>query len=173
MDKEKFWQIVSESRTGDDSGDPYDNMDDQIEKLTKLLSDLPPEEVVDFDRIFAELMIKAYTWDLWGAAYIIEEGCSDDGFMDFRGWLISMGREVYEKALADPESLAVLANDTTIEDFSFEEFQYVASEVHGKDIEDIEGIIEHPSEPAGTPFEEDSDYLKRRFPKLWNEFGDK
>jgi len=35
-----------------------------------------------------------------------EYGCSDDGFIDFRAWLIAQGRDVYLSALADPDSLA-------------------------------------------------------------------
>ena len=34
------------------------------------------------------------------------EWCSDDGFIDFRAWLIAQGREVYLAALKDPDSLA-------------------------------------------------------------------
>jgi hypothetical protein len=36
---------------------------------------------------------------------LINGGMSDDGFTDFRYWLISRGRDVYERALADPDSL--------------------------------------------------------------------
>ena len=35
-----------------------------------------------------------------------EYGCSDDGFIDFRAWLIAQGRDTYLSALADPDSLA-------------------------------------------------------------------
>jgi hypothetical protein len=48
----------------------------------------------------------AYTVDLWGAAYLINGGASDDGFYYFRCWLIGMGRDVYEAAVANPDSLA-------------------------------------------------------------------
>lgn len=32
-------------------------------------------------------------------------GCTDDGFMDFRTWLVAQGKEVYMAALKDPDSL--------------------------------------------------------------------
>lgn len=47
------------------------------------------------------------TWNLWGAAYVINGGCSDDCFEYFRGWLVLQGRETFERALANPDSLAV------------------------------------------------------------------
>ena len=34
------------------------------------------------------------------------EWCSDDGFIDFRAWLIAQGKEVYLSALKDPDTLA-------------------------------------------------------------------
>lgn len=37
---------------------------------------------------------------------IKEYGCSDDGFIDFRAWLIAQGKEVYMNALRDPDTLA-------------------------------------------------------------------
>jgi hypothetical protein len=51
-------------------------------------------------------MAESYRWDLWGAAYLINGGCSDDGFDYFRGWLLSQGRAIWQATLADPDSLA-------------------------------------------------------------------
>lgn len=42
------------------------------------------------------------------AASLILGGCSDDGFEYFRGRLIAQGREVFERSVADPDSLADL-----------------------------------------------------------------
>ena len=38
---------------------------------------------------------------LWDAAYLINGGCSDDGFDYFRGWLVDQGRETFERCLAE------------------------------------------------------------------------
>ena len=51
-----------------------------------------------------------------------EYGCSDDGFIDFRAWLIAQGREVYFAALADPDSLADVV---PYGDCRFEQLSYV------------------------------------------------
>ena len=104
-------------------------MDLQAERMRRILSAMPVEDVLEFDRIFGELYWDAYHWDLWAAAYIIEGGCSDDGFMDFRSWLISMGREVYKAAMADAESLAEVAARPGVELTRFEGFGNIAWQV--------------------------------------------
>src|SRR5262249_53956418 len=133
------------------------------------------EEIVEFDKIFREYWIRAYTWDLWGAAYIIDGGCSDDGFMDFRGWLISEGEKAFENALKDPESLVRVVREDD-EDCQYEGFQYVASmaweKKTGKGMDDFpRGGLKHPAEPSGRPWAEEGDDLERRFPKLFRKFS--
>ena len=74
-------------------------------------------------------MADAYTWDLWGAAYLINGGCSDDGFAYFRSWLISRGRAAYEEAVRDPDSLADLV-DPDRDDYEFEDLWGLALVVY-------------------------------------------
>jgi hypothetical protein len=73
-------------------------------------------------------MDRAYSWPLWGAAYTIGGGCGDDSFMDFRGTLLTHGRDVYEGALAGPDSLADLAVQDGDQLF-YEGYQYVGGRV--------------------------------------------
>jgi hypothetical protein len=106
MDKAEFWEIIDKSRQAA-GGDPYQ----QLETLGDLLREISPDEIVSFDYHFSAYHARAYTWDLWGAAYVIGGGCSDDGFMDFRGWLISRGEKVYEAAMANADSLAAVVEE--------------------------------------------------------------
>jgi hypothetical protein len=169
MDKDQFWEIVSTSRKR-----AKGKMAQQVEVLREMLRALSPEEIVEYKRKFYECMDEAYHWDLWGAAYIIGGGCSDDGFMDFRSWLISMGKDVFEAALKDVESLVDVVDSPDVEDTFFEEFLYVPGEVYeektGKEMPLIEREI--TSEPQGEPWEEDEEGkdLRDRFPKLWEAF---
>jgi len=65
-----------------------------------------PSRIVEFDEWFLRLVRAGYRTDLWYAAMIIAGGtCHDDGFFDFRKWLVSQGRSVYAAAMKDPESL--------------------------------------------------------------------
>lgn len=159
MDAAAFWQLIEESRenAGGDLGE-------QAAHLTDLLSELPPDEILAFDRMFRQLLNDAYRWDLWGAAYIINGGCSDDSFEYFRCWLISQGQRFYDESLADPESLAGRAEEGGHEEA--ESLLYAAADAYevetGKKLTDLH--IVPPSEPAGEPWEEDD--LPKRFPKL-------
>jgi hypothetical protein len=101
MDKGTFWKMI-ETAKARSKGDPFK----QIKLLKAALEKLSPEQIVAFDKIFSQLKAESYRNELWAAAYIIQGGCSDDGFEYFRCWLIAQGQKVYEEALLDPETLA-------------------------------------------------------------------
>jgi hypothetical protein len=66
------------------------------------------DEIVAFKVWLTEQVQRAYRADLWAAAYLMMGGCSDDMFEYFRLWLVAQGREVFERVLEDPDSLADL-----------------------------------------------------------------
>ena len=149
-------------------------MEQQLDSLYELLSELKPREIRAFNGLYHQLLLESYRWELRGAAYILGEGmCSDDSFDYFRSWLISMGREVYERALQDPDSLVEIAGQPGIEDIYFEEFAYVAAEVYtektGKDIPDPEVFF--PPVPAGEEWLEEPGELSKLYPRLWAKYG--
>jgi hypothetical protein len=122
MDEDKFWQIVHDSleRSGGDQ-------ESQVAILVKTLEGLSPKETVGFRLRTDKLLHDTYTSDMWCAGYIMNGGCSDDMFEYFRLWVISQGREVYENAKANPDSLIAVAEVEVPEDlFAFESFWYVA-----------------------------------------------
>jgi len=170
MDEATFWKLIDSTRkraTGD--------LDEHVELLCEKLQELEPKEIVQFGEIFDEYWVRAYTWDLWGAAYVIGGGCSDDGFMDFRGWLISKGEKAYEDAMTNPESLSKVVREDEDGSGQFEGFQYVASQAWekktGKDMNEFpRSDVKQPSEPHGKPWAEDGDELEKRFPKLYKKF---
>ena len=49
----------------------------------------------------------AYKYGLWSAVRLMGHA-TDDGFTDFRAWLISQGKEAYFAALKEPDTLADL-----------------------------------------------------------------
>jgi len=170
LEKQQFWQIID--RSAKEAGADRDS---HVAALRKELEALSPDDIVGFQRCFDECMAEAYSWDLWGAAYIIGGGCSDDGFIDFRSWLISKGQDTYDRALRDSETLADVIVDTS-DDCQFEEFQYVASQMwERKTRKDLSRFptfdSEYPESPTGEEWSEEGDDLERRFPKLWKRFG--
>ena len=96
-----FWSIIDSAVSANTAQSDYD-----YEKLWERLRQMTPEEILGFAGAMHRAVNDACTWKLWGAAYIINGGCSYDGFEYFRGWLIAQGSEVYRRALADPDSLA-------------------------------------------------------------------
>lgn len=99
--KDTFWELISQAkeRCGQDQ-------DAFAQWLEDRLKEMGPEQALHFDAIIHGYRDLAYKYGLWSAASILCDGCSDDGFIDFRGWLIAQGREVYMAALKDPDSLA-------------------------------------------------------------------
>ncbi|MFJ6566137.1 DUF4240 domain-containing protein [Streptomyces sp. NPDC091292] len=110
MDTETFWQLIEDARAAESaaptSGSGMDESRAVAERAAALLATRPAEEIQGAQQTFWNLMAASYGIRLWGAAYTINGGCSDDGFDYFRGWLIAQGREVFERAVADPDTLA-------------------------------------------------------------------
>lgn len=98
MTQTEFWEHIEASRRKD--------TDAHGERLVARLAKRPERDILDFAHLWDLFHARAYTWALWGAAYVIHGGCSDDGFDYFRGWLLLQGKKVYSAALKDPDSLA-------------------------------------------------------------------
>ena len=173
MPADQFWQII------DHAAKSAQDRDAHVKALRTALRRLNLEELISFEVAFRRYLNTACTWDLCGATSVINCGCSDDGFEYFLRWLVSRGRDIYEAALADPDSLAELEVQPDIWGFwEFEEIYYVALEVFkekgGKgDVRDYSepeaGL--GASGPSGEPLGEDDEHLARRYPKLWQRFG--
>ncbi|MFC9293106.1 DUF4240 domain-containing protein [Streptomyces sp. NPDC057011] len=101
MDKQTFWKLIETARAA--------VADDRVaERAAQLLADRPEAEIAEAQQVVWDLLAESYRSPLWAAAYVINGGCSDDGFDYFRGWLLTQGRAAFETALADPDSLADL-----------------------------------------------------------------
>jgi hypothetical protein len=111
MDKNRFWAIIEASKKKAKGESIDERSAAQLDTLKQELAKLEPEEIVEFQEVWDTVFDEAYDWGLWGAAYILGGGCSDDGFIDFRSWLITQGQTVYENALKDPETLARLVSE--------------------------------------------------------------
>jgi hypothetical protein len=161
-DDAAFWRLIAETRkaAGNDTGR-------QSELLKDRLTQLSPQAIVEFARTRQRLDQRAYTWSLWGAASVIEDGCSDDCFRDFRGYVISLGKGPYERALGNPDSLASVAQDAETGDW--ENADNVAPDAYSSvtggdfplDDSDLSGL------PRGTPFgDNNAAGLARLYPRL-------
>ena len=165
MDEKQFWDLIEQSRENSSS------CDEQGEKLVELLEELETEEIIGFAKQRFEISIKAYRWDLWAVAYIINGGCSEDGFAYFRAWLIGQGREFFEIVLNHPERAAERVIDG--EDAECEAILYACSYAYerkmSQEIPDLDCY--YPLEPTGEKWQQDD--LEFLYPMLCQHFFDK
>lgn len=100
MDKNVFWKLIKDARSvAGDSGSVAEHV------VVSLLR-YSPEQIIHWHCILDHYQKLSYKNKLWAAAYVINGGCSDDGFDYFRGWLIAEGRDTFMQALENPDSLA-------------------------------------------------------------------
>ncbi len=165
MEWKRFWKLT-ESAYRDDGADHF-------EALKAVLALLSEAELIAYQARFDELMSAANAIDLWGAAYLVNGGCSDDGFHDFRAWLIGRGRHVYESALKSPDTLADVLDGEPVSGFGLDVAAVrVYEEATGRD--DFYDQLDHaeadlpPPPPEGIDWDfEDESEMRRRFPRLF------
>lgn len=121
MHTDSFWSLIAEMKK-----ECGQDVDASLQWLTEQLTARGPQQAQDFNDIFHGYQQLANQYGLWNGASLMCGGCSDDGFIDFRAWLIAQGREVYLAALADPDSLA---DAEAYGDCQFEALTYVGNTV--------------------------------------------
>lgn len=163
MDDCNFWTLIGASHSAA-GGDPAL----QVRLLTAQLKHVPESEIRAFDQTFRRLHARAATADLWMAACVVVQGCSQTEFADFRSWLIAQGQSAYENAIVDAQSLAeVFGAGHGLP--RLEEIAYAAENAWvdqtGRPYEEFSSESDPQMDlPLRTP--EDAD-LKKRMPRLW------
>ena len=174
--EEWFWSMIDAHRAGEE----YD-----LDGLVDALAKSPKNDILEFGAQLGALMDRSYRGDLWGAAYLANGGCSDDGFDYFRAWLVSRGKKVFEAALADPDSIVDAVGEGEVE---LEELLYAAPRAwekktgkddyyeHSEDDEDDEDEEDEEEQDLDLSWSEDGEgipeKLKKAYPRLFAKFGD-
>ena len=162
MDRNAFWKIIDDAREA--TGDIEQVPDEVVSQLCKL----PIEEIISFKQHQLDLEAESYRWDLWAVAYIINGGCSDDGFDYFRAWLLANGRARFEAAMQQPEVIG----DWTDGDADLEDMLAVAYDAYrrvGDQDSPFESTVDRrPAEPVGEAWDEDD--LESLYPRLCEKF---
>ena len=154
----------------------------QVELLAARLGDLPLSEVVGFHRVVEDLEAESFRVDLWGAALVIHRmgpvddfWCSEDTLFGFREWLTEQGRQVYEAAIADPDSLA---DDPELDDslpWGKGTWGVAMTVYEQRTGEELPGLQGWPGDLIGGvealhSLWADPEGLRRRYPRLWARF---
>ncbi|MEV8038371.1 DUF4240 domain-containing protein [Streptomyces sp. NPDC086182] len=172
MNKEQFWQLIEAARN-----QAFNPNDGELvaRRAASQLATHPVEEIVAAQQVLWDLMADSYTNPLWAAAYVINGGCSDDGFDYFRGWLIAQGREVFERIVADPDVLAevpiVRAAAADGIDLDCEEALSIVWNAHvmatGRQLPDDAFTIRYPELDPTWDFDfDDQGEMTRHLPRL-------
>ena len=185
MDREQFWALIEAAKAA-----PGGDCQAQTAHLIAALRQRSVSDVLDYDHLHSWLMAQSYRLELWGAAYLINGGCSDDGFDYFRGWLLGQGRATWQAALAHPDSLAshprVRARTPQQVPFDYlecEDIWGVADRAYqaltGQELTvEVADMHPWPSELQEEDWDpgEDWDFddaaeMRRRYPRLWALYG--
>jgi hypothetical protein len=174
MTEDQFWILVDKSLKN------TKNQNDQQVYLKLELEKLSPSEIISFRLRTDRLLHDTYNSEMWCAAYIMSEGCSDDSFEYFRLWVISRGRDTYYKAKEKPDSL-INEVDPTLDFYEFEMFWYVALEAFqqntGKELYDYIDYDEFTTHEGKYPqfeftWQEDKpETMSKICPKLFENFA--
>lgn len=171
MDETKFWNLLARSLQHGPSA--------QYETLVGLLEELPSIELVRFEQIYDCFVAAAERGGIYGASALLTGSTlSDDSFLYFRNWLVAQGREVYEQALIEPDSLSALPEVDPQSGAWDQDIVYAAWDVLGgradKDVSD--DADDDPCEAEGEEFdwmEYTPAVLQQKFPRLWARYGER
>jgi hypothetical protein len=170
MDVNEYWQLVARARH---AASDAANIDEVAEQLQALLKTLDLGQIKEAAEACIKLSRDAYSWKLWGAAYLINGGCSDDGFDYFIGWLVGQGREVYTNALIDPDGLAEILTEEDADSVECEAMLSAAAAAY-KDLTGSYdmglGMLPLPDLGPGWDFDDDAE-MRQRYPKLFGIFA--
>ena len=103
MNENEFWSIL----------DGYNN---KISFSTVILENLSTlNEILEFDKMFKKHLELLYTFPVMESTFIINSYISDDEFKYFRAWLIAQGKEKFNMAIENIESIAEWLNKDNID----------------------------------------------------------
>jgi len=186
---DEFWYLIEKSREAGST------LRQREAFLGKRLSRAPRSHLLDFVQHLSGTREPANTYRLWRAVEIIMDGlCSGDSFHYFQMWLVGLGRDAYDAAIADPDSLAGVSEVRRLahlprpwsdDDYpDWQSLEYVAC-VIGEQRPDINGDIRDVlAEERGVhvrmdpnPFDDewrvmDTTAVSGRYPRLWELFGE-
>ncbi len=171
LDEDMYWSIIAKSL------EQTMNQDDQEQFLIKAIRNLTPNQMIGFRLRTDKLLYDTYNSEMWCAGYIMNDGCSDDGFEYFRNWVISRGKDTYYKAKQNPDNL-ISEVDEDSEMYTFESFWYVALEAFnqetGKNLYDFIDEENFKTKEGQYPEfeftwqEENPESMKKICPKLFD-----
>lgn len=162
MTRDEFWQLVELSRT---QNDQYTWLEEQLRTAGK-------DAVISFEDNLRRAMLDACNFPILAANFVIQSYVSDDVFEDFRAWLVSQGRERFEAALQNPDSIADWLERAAVDDIDGEPLHMLAySILDGSG--DVDELFDRVDVPRDVDFEMPWPEGKADYRKLYPHLVDK
>lgn len=170
MDADRFWAIIKAGKAKGSDRESGERLATELQKLSL-------EDLVAFDQRFELYRLQADTYDLWAAGSLLNGlTLSDDGSQDYTAWLVSRGREAFEEALANPDSLADVSQEqvdlygVTFQQYSYAPMDAFEANFEGNYYDHIVDIDrpDRDDEPGGIL---DDGYVKQKLPRLHSMYG--
>lgn len=161
MSREEFWQLLAWA-----IGKRRGKLDRAVAKMDQHLRSLPAAEIEDFARHYAGLQNEANTPAILEAAFIIGCGESNDGFMDFRRWIVWQGEQEFAQIVANPDYLGTYQPKSDPLEQWYCEYEPLSAyeAVTGNEL-DSPLVAVYPAESSNF---NQPQVLAQRYPTLWN-----
>lgn len=167
MNEQQFWNLI----------DLHLNDCESYEDLKKNLCQLGKDEIISFKSILMGKLVQSCSFPLLAANFVISSYVSDDGFKEFRAWLISKGENRFLDAVNNPETIASWLKRDDVDAITGEALLVVADdayEVAGGDLNDFMGKVgRHPDPKINMDWPENKAEYENRYPILvkhfWNQ----
>ncbi|MBR9727579.1 DUF4240 domain-containing protein [Shewanella intestini] len=167
MTPSQFWALVTRTSATQSS-------DECVAALKMKLSNLDDDELAAFDKWFGQQLRKSYTWDVWGAAYVVTGCDSEHGFTEFQCFLLSLGEQVYHEVINDPDSLAKLDAWPLVDNYAYpfiEDYDLIAGQIfEDRNGHELPFVPAGTHAPAGKKFNQKPKFLRKSYPLLSQAF---
>jgi hypothetical protein len=163
--EDQFWSLIESARRARSFSTA----------LTAALKKLSAAEIIGFENIFRRKLADAYVFPLLAANFVIESYVSDDVLEDFRAWLISQGRQRFQAALSDPESICdwLDRKDVDTVDMAGESMLFIAQNAYKQygDGDEFYARTDYPRQPPlKQRWPNSKADFRKRYPRLVDKF---
>ena len=163
MTEDRFWQLIKDARHGDDF----------YATLRETLTNESADDIISFQNILRRKLVDAYTFPVLMANFVIQSYVSDDVFEDFRAWLVTQGRERFESALTNPDSICDWFVRDDVDGIDGETMLLIcqnAYEQYGDEDEFFEHLHYPPEPTVNQDWPDDKDGFRDQCPRLVDNF---
>ncbi len=164
MNIDMFWELIEKAKQ-----EANGSVEKQTTILTDILVGFELKNIIEFEALFVQKQDEAYRLLLWDVCEFITCVGGEQNFLNFRVWLISRGKDVFTKALENPDSLHEILDPQSREDASYELFSYIALKAYVAKTGGPPATFPGPF--AGTPHGKGLDSnqsIQEAFPNLYS-----